>query len=189
MPPPVALDGKLYVNLGGVSQEVTVKAVAAIEPPKGGTTSAVAAAPVDAAQIRAQAVAEERAYRAMFNTITAAAGLSGDPLKKFEEVFYGKPEVELKLMASYAIGTRAQPLGETTGANGAGQGADTEAQKEAKFLAQCATEFAAKTGDGRPRHEHFGVMDGNPASDAYKAGLERYVARCRQWNKDNPAKT
>jgi hypothetical protein len=126
----------------------------------------------------------EAEYRAMFNTVIATAKLDETAAAAFEKDFYGRAETDLKFLASHAIGQRAKPLGEGGDGNSEGQQLTDEAKAD-KALEATATKRFAESLDVR---KMFGLrsQDG-PDEPAYKAALTRYIARERQWAKDQKA--
>ena len=147
----VCRDGKYF--LGDVEVDMT------------GVSTAAPEAALSKAQ--EEGVRKEREYRAMFNTVLESAKLSGDQAKDFETKFYGRAESDLKFLASHAIGTRAQPLGESNPGNGEG---DTTASPEATAVSEATKRWAS---DNRLRRMH-GCTTDNPNDPTYKARLERY---------------
>ena len=178
-------DGKFFCKFG--EEEFELEGYAPPPPPKkddeppgDGKFSAA-----KVAEEREAAKKEEREYAKAFRTALGTAGISGKDAEEFETKFYGRPIEDVKFLASHAIGARAKPVGEGAegkdGKGSAGDGKETPEEKEAKAIEADATQHFAAT---RQVRISFGVRTEDKDSDEYKAGLKRYVARCRQWAED-----
>jgi ATP-dependent protease ClpP protease subunit len=161
-------DGKNFVDINGVATEIQ-----GATPPSA-TNQVVAEDPaklqakIDAA--REAGKLEERTHSEMFNTITAAANITGDNLVEFRKQFYNRSEADLKFLASNAISARAQAVGE--GAGAAGAGGETEEQKSfAKLKADAKAEFSNR----RDIRRLFKCANDNPDSPEYKAAFARFL--------------
>ena len=171
----VSREGKWF--LGEVEVDVadclaSVKPVAKVDEAE--TQKAVAKA-------RDEGVKAERDYRALFSGIVASAKLDAPAAVEFEKQFYGRAEADLKFLASHAIGQRAQAVGESAPGNGEGQGLSAEAKLEKDTADAAAKRFAAEASV----RLLFGVNQSQGAeTEAYKAALNRYVAREQAWAKD-----
>ncbi len=142
------------------------------------------ATPAEAALAKARedGVKTEREYRAMFNTVVAAAKLDAPGAVDFEKQFYGRNESDLKFLASHAIGQRAKPVGEVAPGNGEGETPSPEVKADKELVDTATKRFAAEPEVRRM----FGLHSSCVAGDAqYDAALSRYVARERAWAKDN----
>jgi ATP-dependent Clp protease, protease subunit len=169
----VCRDGKWF--LGEV--EVDASACVANAKPEQAET-ALAKAREDGMAAGRKAEAD---YRAMFNTVIATAKLNAVGAAEFEKEFYGRAEADLKFLASHAIGQRAKPLGEGAPGNGEGE-QKSDAQKADAELEAMATKRFAETLEVR---RMFGLSSQSTSDDpAYQSALKRYVARERQWAKD-----
>lgn len=123
----------------------------------------------------------EAEYRAMFNTVVVASKLDATSAAEFEKNFYGRAEADLKFLASHAIGQRATPIGEQAPGNGEGQQENDETKKDNELVASATKRFAESLDVRRM----FGLNSQAGSDDpAYQAALKRYVARERQWVKD-----
>lgn len=165
----IVRDGKHFVNIAGKDIEVDVTPMniaglsAKIEPPI--DVEAIKKAAAD------KAVADERTYRSMFNTVTASAGLTGKDAEKFETDFYGRAETDLKFLASHAIGTRAKPVGEGSGG---------PEGKEVDEIGKVG-EAAGKRFDDEPAvRSMYGNNLRDKDSDSYKSARGRHVAAARR---------
>lgn len=173
-------DGKHFVAVGGKEEEIELPPQMQITNTtvKTGKSDDEVATLVNAA--KAEAVKQERDYRAMFTTVIASANLAGDAAAKFEKEFYGRPESDLKFLASHAIGARAVAVGEGSGEpenQGTPDQKEIEKQKT-EIVAYCAGRFAKESSLRRT----YKVNNANPESAEYKAGLARYIAvetKCR----------
>lgn len=176
----VLRDGKWFVGDAEVDASAVLASVTppppAVEPEK-----LVAQARAEGEKAGRKAEAE---YRAMFTTVVAAAKLDPTAAVEFEKTFYGRAEADLKFLASHAIGQRAKPLGEGAPGNGEGEQAP-DAEKADQTLVKTATErFSANL----ELRKMFGLGSYAQADDpAYQAALKRYMARERQWAKDQQA--
>jgi hypothetical protein len=137
------------------------------------------------AQAREAGIAEgrkaEAEYRAMFTTVVAAAKLAPESAAEFEKNFYGRAEADLKFLASHAIGERAKPVGEGAPGNAEGE-QKTDDEKADKALVDAAT---TRFTDNLEVRRMFGLSSlAQPEDAGYQAALKRYVARERQWAKD-----
>ena len=132
-----------------------------------------------------EGVKAEREYRGMFNTVVAAAKLDGPAAAEFEKTFYGRAEADLKFLASHAIGQRAKPVGEQASGNAEGEAKKDDAAKAEKAIEDKATERFNSTPDVR---RMFGLaMSAGEQDPQYQTALKRYVARERQWARDQAA--
>lgn len=133
------------------------------------------------AQARAEGVKAEREYRAMFNTVVATAKLDAKASAEFEKEFYGRNEADLKFLASHAIGTRAQALGEQAPGNGEGEQLTPEAKAEKDMIDAATKRFASE-----PKvRSMFGLSGEGPDAPAYKAALARYLDSERRYSKQD----
>lgn len=170
----IARDGKQFVVIGGVEHEIENTAtVPAPVVNTAGNDAAIKAAREEAA---AQAVTQERAYRSMFSTVVASAGLTGEAAVKFEKDFYGRAETDLKFLASHAIGNRTQPIGE-----GSGEKAKEKKPGETDDkLAQAEADAGKRFDETASLRRTYGVTNSDSASDQWKSGRGRYVAAARK---------
>jgi hypothetical protein len=120
-------------------------------------------------EIAATAVAKERAYRKMFDTTAAAAGLTGEAAKKFEQ-FYGRPEADVKFLAEGAIGARASAVGE-----GSGNGENANPQKD-ESTDQIRAYCVERLKNDKLMRQTFRVVSADPHHPSFKEGLEKFVA-------------
>jgi hypothetical protein len=133
------------------------------------------------AKAREDGKSEERAYRNMFNTVLGTAKLDASGAVEFEKQFYGRPETDLKFLASHAIGQRAKPLGEGSPGNGEGESVTDAAKADQKTVAEATERFASTPTVRRM----FGLTAALSADHPlYKASLEKYIAGFRQAAKD-----
>lgn len=137
------------------------------------------------AQAREDGIAEgrkiEAEYRAMFNTVVSAAKLDATSAAEFEKSFYGRAEADLKFLASHAIGQRAKPLGEGAPGNSEGDQVSDEAKADKEVEASATKRF----NENLEVRRMFGLSSQIGSDDpAYQSALKRYVARERQWVKD-----
>lgn len=181
----ITRDGKNFVTIDGKEHEVTVATPAPktteTQPANqagkieqlGGKTEQEVLAAVNKA--KEDAVKEERAYREMFETTLNSAGLTGKAAEDFKK-FYGRPEADLKFLASNAIGNRAKPVGEGSG-EPEKKAEEDKAKKEIRDY--CEKRFA---NEARIRKQ-YRVGTNNAEDAGYKAGLEKFIAietKCRQ---------
>lgn len=176
--------GKNFVTVDGKELEVQVppantaleviQGAAAIKQGKSDeeVTAAVNAASTKAAE---DAVKKEREYRATFTTIVNSAGLTPERAVEFEKNFYGRPEADLKWLASNAIDKRATAVGEGSGEPEKKIEPDKAALEVRTY---CSKRFA---NDARIRRQ-YKVATNNATDAGYIAGLERYIGietKCR----------
>lgn len=131
------------------------------------------AEPVDAEKIRHDAVEGERTYRKMFGTVIKSAGLTGEAAEDFEETFYGRDEKDLKFLASHAIGTRAKPVGE-------GSGAGEQEQREPTDAAKAEADAGKRFDDEPAVRSMYGHHINDRESQEYKSARGRHVAAARR---------
>ena len=128
---------------------------------------------VDVEKVKADAIAEERAYRTNFHTAMTTAGITGKEAVEFEAAFYKRPIDDVKYLASHAIGTRAKPVGE----GGAPPETTPKTEDESAKVAAAAT--ARWHSDVRLRKMH-GILSNNPTDSQYVQKLARYVGAAQK---------
>ena len=128
-------------------------------------------------QARAEAIEQERKYRKTFSTILSTAGITGKAAEDFEK-FYGRSEEDLKFLAQHAIVNRAKSVGES--GTGEADPPATEQQKKQKEVEAAQTKRFAQHADVR---RSFGVGTDDAESAEFQAGLKRYLAACRNYDK------
>lgn len=174
-------DGKQYVNLNGVEHEVEgaapAAAAAANAAPKTYTQ-----AEFDAARAAERAEGEKSAatYAANFDTVIKAAGLDEKAAVSFRNEFFGKvmDMAIIKICATNWITARATAVGEGNG------GKEPEKKPGDDPFAKVKLEATNRfNGDAEIRRS-FGVRTSSRDSSEYKAGLEEYVNRWIQVEKD-----
>ena len=167
----ISREGKHFVAIGDKEHEITLPTPAGNPTAKGEVdiTAAVEAA-------KAEAIKSERAYRAMFNTAVASAGLTGDAAAKFETEFYGYDEKQIKFLAQHAIAARALAVGEGSGM--------TEEQLKALNQKDPAAAIVAEAGkrfDEEPSlRRAMGAFGADVESDLYKTKRASYVAAAKR---------
>lgn len=173
----VCKDGKWFLN----EVEVDVSDVMASAAPSDQSKPDEKALAKAREEGMAAGKAEEAKYRTMFNTVVASANLDKASAEEFEKSFYGRAEADLKFLASHAIGQRAKAVGEGTPGNGEGQQKTEDEKADADLVAKAEKRFAENLDVRRM----FGLASNVGSEDqAYVNALKRYVARERQWVKD-----
>lgn len=180
-------NGKSFVIIEGKEHEVEAPAApAAVAAVASVVASTVAA--IDPVKMKANNIAEERAYRNNFVTAMKTAGIEGAKAEEFETKFYGRPIDDVKFLASNAIGARATAVGE-----GAGDSTKTEEQKKAEALVESEKKFVADLtvrwhSDTGLRRLH-GVNITNAAHPLYVSRLNRYIAAEKKCRDDEATKS
>jgi hypothetical protein len=161
-------DGKQFVNIDGKEHELQAAETAVAT----GKSDAEVTAAIEAA--KKEAIKGEQEYRNQFDTITSAAGITGENLGKFHKEFYSLPLNQVKFLADNALASRAKPVGEGSAA------AATAQTDEEKQLAQVEAEAGKRFDEEEGVRRSFNVRTNDKNSDQYKSAKGRFVAAAKR---------